>query len=215
MKGQMFIIGSLIVVVILILLRTSINVGDVLEKKKFLEVGVEKLEFANLRSEIPKAAFNTINATQDTTNVTNSFIAFAEDKLSARTMRLDGLSINSAYGNLSASTNIPLNVTVFNFFDVDLTNVILNLSTNFAAPVNFSNVEPRGVRSTQFTLNLASSQNLTMWVFYQTSTESVTQNITILADTTRKTKFVGYFDLRMISDRGTIRDRFSETVNVN
>jgi len=210
----MFLIGSIIVVVTLVLIRTSIGVGDVLEKKKFLESGLERLEFANIRGEVPKSAFNAINYTQNMTNVTNAFVSFAENRLSGRTIQLDGVTVTSAYGTLAADSDRPLNVTFYNFFDVDVSRVVLNLSTNYGAPVSFTDVPPGATRSTQFTLNLASSQNLSLWVFYETQSEKVTGNVTIPA-TIGKTKFVGYFDLRMVSERGTIRDRFVETVDVN
>ena len=214
-KGQMFLIGAVIVVVALVLIKTSINVAGVLEKKKFLEAGVERAEFSNIRGEVSKAAFNAKNYTLNMTNVTNGFIGFAESKLAGRTMQLDGATVDSAYGNLTASVNVPLNVTFYNFFDVDVNRVVLNLSTDFNSPVSFAAVPPGSTVSTQFTLNIGSSRNLTLWVFYETATESVQQNVTIPADVNSKTKFVGYFDLRMNSERGSVRDRFSETVNVN
>lgn len=213
-KGQMFLIGAIMVVVTLVLIRTSIDVGDVLEKKSFLEAGLEELEFANIRSEVPKSAFNAINYTQNMTNVTNSFVSFAESKLSARSVQLDGVTVNSQYKNLTASSNILMNVTFYNFFDVDVSRAIVNLSTDYGAPITFNDIAPGATRATDFTLNLGSSQNLSLWVFYETSTEKVTANVTIPAEI-GKTKFVGYFDLRMNSERGTIRDRFAETVAVD
>lgn len=215
MKGQMFLIGSIILVVALILIKTSINVDEVLEKKMFLESGLEKTEFANLRLEVPKSAYNSLNNTQNMTNITNAFIAFAENKLAGRTVRLDGVSINSAYGNLTASTSVPLNVTFFNFFDVDITAVVMNFSSNFSNPISLGLIPAGSSKFQNFTINTASSQNMTLWVLYQTSTESVVQNITIPADVGQKTKFVGYFDMRMTGERGTIRDRFNETVDIN
>lgn len=217
-KGQVFLIGAIVVVIALVLIKTSINVADVLEKKKFLEAGLEKTEFSNIRSEVTKAAYNAINYTGNMTNVTNSFIAFSENKLSARTIQLDGVSVDATYGNLSASTNVPLNVTVYNFFDIALPQVVLNLSTNYNSPVTFNNLGPGQTASTQFTLNLASSQNITLMLYYQTPTsptENVVSNVTFLADVNRKTKFVDYFDLRYIDSRGELRDRFFDTVNVN
>lgn len=213
-KGQMFLIGSIVVVVVMVLIRTAIDVSEILEKKKFLEAGIEKLEFENLRREVPKAAFNAVNFSRNMTNATNSFIAFAENKFERRIVDLDGVSISSAYGTLAASTNIPLNVTVYNFFDVEVSRAVLNLSTNFNSPVTLSDIEPGKTKGAQFTLNLASNQNLTLWAFYETSTEKVVANITIPARI-GKEKFVGYFDLRMSSERGDIRDRFFETVDIN
>ncbi len=213
-KGQMFIIGSIIVVVVLILIKTSIDISDVLEKKKFLETGLEKIEFSNIRNEIPKASFNAVNYSRNMTNTTNSFIDFVENKLSERTVQFDGAAVSSEYNNLTASTDTRLNVTVFNFFEVELIRAIFNLSTNYNLPQNFSNIPSGETRTANFTLNLASSRNLSLWIFYETSTEKIVANVTIPAEI-GKSKFVGYFDLRMASERGTIRDKFFETVDVN
>lgn len=208
----MFLIGSIIIVVVLVLLRTTIDVTDVLEKKRFLEAGVEKAEFENIRSEISKSAFNAVNASQNMTNATNSFISFAELRLAARTIDLDGVSVISNYRNLTASTDTPLNVTVLNFFDTDLERVVLNLSTDFSSPVTFLDVGPGTTRSNQFTLNLASTTNLTLWVYYETPVQKVQQNITVPANIDQS-RFVGYFDARMESERGSVRDRFVEEVD--
>jgi hypothetical protein len=118
------------------------------------------------------------------------------------------------YDNLRASTNTPLNVTLYNFFDAEVQRAILNLSTNFNSPITFTNVSAGAVKSTTFTLNLAASQNLTLWIFYEIPGASYVANATIPAELT-KTKAVGYYDLRLKSERGTVSDRFSETINVN
>jgi hypothetical protein len=213
-KGQMFLIGAIIMIVVITLIKTSINFSDVLEKKKFLESGVERLEFANLREEVPRAAHYALNYSLNATNVTISFLTFAESSLASRAIRLDGVVVSAYYLNLSASTNVPLNVTVYNFFDTDLSRVVLNLSTNFAAPISTTNLPPGSAFFRNFTINLASSQNLTLWVFYERGSEREVQNVTVPA-VIGKTKHVGYYDLRMLDDRGTIQDRFTDVVDVN
>ena len=73
-KGQMFIIISIITVVALVLLRTGINLPEVLESKRYLELGLERLEFSNLRSEIR----NAININSNQTNITDNVNAFID-----------------------------------------------------------------------------------------------------------------------------------------
>lgn len=214
MKGQMFMIGAIIIIAALVLIKTSIDVGDILEKKKFLESGMERLEFANMRYEAPKAAYNSLNASVNMTNATNGFIAYAEGKMAGRTVQLDGATITAYYPNITSGTNSPINVTFYNFFDADASRVIVNLSNNYNLPQNFSDVPAGQTRSFAFNVNTASSTNMSLWVFYEVGGERVTENITIPVDLV-KTRFVGYFDLRMTDDRGTLRDRFVETVNVN
>lgn len=210
----MFMIGAIIIITALVLIKTSIDVSDILEKKKFLESGVERLEFANLRYEVPKAAYNSLNSSVNMTNATNGFIAYAESKMAGRLVQLDGASVTVYYPNITASTNSPVNVTFYNFFDRDASRVIMNFSSNYNLPQNFSNVPAGQTRSFNFTVNTASSTNMSLWVFYEVGSDRVTENITVPIDLV-KTRFVGFFDLRMTDDRGSLRDRFYETVNVN
>lgn len=213
-KGQVFVIGAIIIVLVLVLIRTSINVADIIQEKNYIEAGLERTEFANLRNEVPKSTYNTINNTGNMTNTTVSFIAFAEEKLAGRTLQFDGVAVISIYNTLPASTDTQLNVTLYNFFEDNMNNAIVNLSTNFNSPATFANVSSGTTRSTAFTLNLASSQNLTMWIFYDVSGVYHVQNVTIPAEIGRS-KAVNYYDLRLKSERGTISDRFAETVDVS
>lgn len=213
-KGQVFLIGAIIIVLVLVLIRTSVNVADVVQRKNFIETGLERTEFDNIRSEVIKSASNAINDTQEIANETNSFVAFAEDKLNGRTLQLDGATVIVTYENLQESTDTDLDVTLYNFFDADMLNATLNLSTDFSSPTNFNTTAAGETESAQFTLNLGSSQNLTLWVFYEVSGRQYVQNVTIPAEIS-KTKSVVYADLRMTSERGTLSDRFSEVIHVN
>lgn len=213
-KGQVFLIGAIIIVLVLVLIRTSINVAEVVQRKSFIEAGLEKIEFTNVRNEVPKAAYNAMNDTDSIANQTNSFIAFAEDKLNGRTLALDGVSVIAKYDSLQESTDTDLDVTLYNFFDAEMSRAIVNLSTDFNSPTQFNNTASGSSRFAQFTLNLGSSQNLTMWVFYEVSGKTYVQNVTIPAEI-GKTRAVGYFDVRMTSERGTFSDRFSEVMRVN
>jgi len=210
----MFIVGAIIIIVAITLVKTSINLADVLEKKRFLESGVERLEFANLREEAPRAARNALNYSLNATNVTGSFLAFAESKLASRAMRLDGVLVSAYYMNLSSSAGVPLNVTMYNLFDTQIDRAILNLSTDFNSPAITTDLAAGATFFRNFTLNLGSSQNLTLWVFYERASERTVQNITIPA-VIGKTKYIVYYDLRMSGERGDIRDRFTEVLDVN
>ena len=213
-KGQLFIIGAVVIITALVLIRTAIDVSEILEKKKFLEAGLERMEFENIRKELPKAASNSINDTQSMSNATNEFILFTDNHLIDRTIEFDGISINSLYVNLTASQAEDINVTVYNFFEEELSQVILNLSTDFNSPVTLNNVAAGEVRETSFSINIASTQDLTLWAFYNTPTGDIVHNITLNAEIDA-TKFIPYFDIRMTDERGELRDRFTETLEIN
>ena len=64
---------------------------------------------------------------------------------------------------------------------------------------------------TNFTFG--SQGNYSLKVFYNTSHENKTEEI-IIPYETGKSKFTGFFDLRLISSRGENRDKFTETVTL-
>ena len=217
MKGQMFMIGSVIVVVFLILIRTSTDVSQILEKKKFLEAGVEKAEFDNIRSEIPKSAFNMINNTRvvgssfQVVNESIYFINFTEDKVESRNIQFDGVTVGAWY--LGLGSPVRVNFSFHNFFETNVSTLILNI-TNMP-PQSINDTRPGQTVDTSITQGGSPpGGNETLWIYYRTPTESVTYSMPIELEA-GTTKYFGYFDLRTATDRGDIRDRFTETVEIS
>jgi len=209
MKGQVFLILAVIIIVTVVLLKTSLNIASVIETKNYLESGFERMEFQNLRDEIPKVIQISCNQTNIAGNV-NDFVRFARNSFSSRAMDLNGILVETVHPTIAASTDTTMNVTIYNFLGNKLK--FLNLSLN-GTEKTFSEIDDDRILDTTFPINAPSSQNYTLWIFYNTSTANSSQSFTIPIEI-GKGKFVGFFDLRLLSSRSENRDNFIETATL-
>ena len=69
MKGQMYLILAIIVVTILVVLRISINISDILETNKHIESNLNNLELQNMKREITQALINSYSLTNRSENI--------------------------------------------------------------------------------------------------------------------------------------------------
>lgn len=208
MKGQMFLIIAIIVIVTIILLKNSLNITKILEAKKFLESGVDRLEFENIENELIKTIQISYNQSANMTNNVNDFLKFTRNVLQGRAIDFKGIFVETIHPSVSAGTDTPLNITVFNLLKENMNFLNLTLNTN---NLTFSNIGDSGMLSTNFTINTYTSQNYTLTVFYNTSTKNSTETVNIPI-TIGKSKFIAFFDLRMISLRSENRDKFIQTI---
>jgi hypothetical protein len=208
----MFIILAIAASVTIILIRLSIGTPEIVEEKRSLEVAVDELEFQNFRKELVNAGSMSVNRTSNITANTNSFFVFGKDVFSSKAATLEGVTIGSVYSNAAAGSDVRLNVTVANYLNLQISTLILNFTGNgltYAA----SNLEPGFTRETNFTFNTNTNANYTLWVYYATQAGSVTHNITIPADL-GKSKFVGYYDIKLATQSGTSSDRFASSFDI-
>lgn len=210
MKGQMFIIIAVVVISVLVLLKTSLNLVNILENKRYLEAGLERLEFKNAKDELVRSIKISYNQSSNITNNVNDFSKFARNSLSARAMKFTGLLISSIFPNVSGSTQ--MNVTTLNLFEDDLQNLNFTFSYD-SSTSNFTSVAPLQSVTTSFTFP-ATDANYTLTVYYKTASENATQNITIPVEV-GKSKYIGFFDLRLSSNRLEQKDKVTETVVLN
>jgi len=205
----MFLVLSVIIITTLILLKTSLNAASVLETKNYLESGFERTEFQNVRDEISKVIQISYNQTNITGNL-NEFVRFARNSFGSRAMDVNGIFIETVHPTVLAATDTRLNVTVYNFLGSSLK--YLNLSLNGTEKTFFDIIDNKVVE-TSFTINAPSSQNYILWIFYNTSTTNSSESFTIPVEIGKR-KFVGFFDLRLVSSRSENRDKFIEIVTL-
>lgn len=212
MKGQLYLMAAIVIVITLVTIKTSLNLIDLLENKRALESGLERLEFQNLRGELLRVAVNTLNSSANVTANTASFIQFAKTAFQTRSTELQGIGLITVYPTVAASTDVRYNVSIINFFDRPIDTINLNFSYDATKNQTFSNVDP-GVIDMNFTFNTAAHRNYTLWVYYRVGTEEKIKNITVSVEV-GKSKFVEFFDVRMKSERLEQRDDVSETFPV-
>jgi len=204
-KGQLFLIAGIIVVIVLVLLKNSLSLVEILENRRYLEAGLENQEFKNIEDEIVKAIQISYSQKENITENVNNFAKFVRSSLSAKAIELNGLFVESIYsGN-------QLNTTAFNFLgsEIDFLNLTLNTST--PQTQLFYAIEDGTLKETSFTLDVQG--NYSLKVFYNNSYENGSEEI-IISYENGKSKFIGFFDLRLVSSRIENRDKFIETVDL-
>lgn len=209
MKGQMYLIMAIIIIVLLTLIKISLNLTDIIENKKAMEINLERQEFQNVRDEVVKIPILTHRQNNITDN-TESFIRFAHDALEARTIDLEGVFVISSYPKVSSNTDTKLNVTFFNFLDDDVE--FLNLTFNTTV-TTATDVEELERLDRQFDFRISSPTNLTLTVFYNTSSINNTEEITITTEV-GKSRFFGFYDLRYVSSKLEQRDKFVQVIDL-
>jgi len=208
-KGQAFLIIAIVVVLVLVTLKTSLNLVNIVENKRYLEAGLERLEFNNVRHEI----LTTIQITsvhRNTTNSVNDLLAFSKAALAARSMDLKGIFVESSYTGLQASTDTRINVTVFNMLGYDLS--ALNMELN-SEVWNLTDIRHMHAANVNFTINTASDANYTLTVQYTTPQKTENETITIPAKIGRS-RFIGFFYLQLESDRLTQYDKIEKVADL-
>jgi hypothetical protein len=210
MKGQMFIITALIMIVVIVGLKNTLSFQNILENQRHLVAGFDFLEFGNIRTEMINVLQMSYNSPTNMTNNLNNFNGFVHDVLSTKTVEFDSLLVETYYPLLLASTNTVVNVTVYNSLGTDMK--FLNLTFNGASQT-FS-LSDRNILRTGFTLNTGVSNNQTLTIFYNTSSASQTETVIIPA-TIGNSKYVAFFDIRYISNRGQQSDKFTNTITLS
>ena len=208
MKGQFFIISGLIIVVVLLLIKSSLDLSQLIENKRFLETGLEKKEFSNIRDQLIKTVELSYNK-NDTKNV-EEYIVYVGERLRSKAIDLNGIAVESNCMNVPAGSDTGLNVTVMNFLGQTINDLNLTFSYDGLSQTA-SNIADNTSVKKNFAFNTNSAVNYTLTVNYTTSAESRQYSIQIPVEV-GKSKFIGFFDLRMTGLIGENRDEFSKVV---
>lgn len=201
----MFIVMSIVIIVLMVMLKSGLNLSKIMENKRYMESGLERLEFQNIRSEMVKT-MQICYSQGNMSGCLDDFFKFSKRSLNARAVDLNGYLVKSTYS--SPETNSRLNVTVLNGLGEEMNT--LNLTLNSSTQI-FKSIQDVSAVETSFTIS--TNLNYTLTVFYNTSSENRTETITIPV-VSGKGRFITFFDLRMVSNRAELRDKFTETVNL-
>lgn len=198
-KGQMFLLGALIIVGVLVILRYNIAYPTAMEEKKVLEVRFENDIFNNLINEFN----NTLRFSYDESlNITSNvfdFANFTEAKISEHSMEFKSLFVGSI---ANKTTNIT-NVSLINMLDETI-GVNFTFDGQSDEKLDISNYEQW---DTNFSITPGTKYTLTL------SYDGVVENITIK---TKKNKdvYVGFFYISLESDSAIHKARYRKTMNL-
>jgi hypothetical protein len=210
MKGQMFIIAALIVIITIIALKNSLSLANVLENQRHLVAGLDALEFNNIISEMARVLQISFNSPTNMTNNLNNFNSFVHDLLTTKSVEFDSLLVETYYSNLTANVNTAVNITVYNSLGTDMK--LLNLTFNGTSQT-FSLANQNSLY-TGFIINTSVSTNQTLTIFYSTYSTSQTETVTIPL-TIGSSKYVTFYDIRYITNRGQQSDKFTNVITLS
>jgi len=207
MKGQFFLISGIVIVVVLLLIKNSLDLAQIIENKRSLETSMEKKEFLNVKDELLKTIDYSYNKNES--EKIENFIVYVRQRLKAKAIELDGIAIETEVNNVVENSPVSLNVTIFNFLGENIQSLNLNFSCNGSSQ-SLSNIPDNSSRRVEFTF-IGSNENCSLNVNYTTPKESKQYKIQILVEI-GKNKFFGFFDLRMKGLTSEIRDEFLKVV---
>ncbi len=198
-KGQMFLIASVIIVVILIMLKTSISLPDIIQQKRELEGKFERELFVNIVNELPKVIEISYYQTNNITNNVFDFGNFTRKKMNERLLDLEFLFVSSITPKGIGS--VTMNVTLINLLNKPINaTLILDGSTK-----NQDNMIDLSAWNTDFTVT--QGENYTLTVSYN---ETYEENITINTES-GKSKYIGFFDITLRGLETTYKNKFQKS----
>lgn len=210
MKGQMFIIAALIMIVVIIGLKANLSFQNILENERHLAAGFDSQEFSNIRNEMTRVLQLSFNSPLNMTNNLNNFNSFVHDVLSTKSVEFESLLVESFYLNLAAGTDTTLSVTVNNLLGTDMKS--LNLTFNGTTQAFL--LPNQNTLTATFTINTQASTNQTLTISYSTYSTSQTETVTIPL-TIGSSKYVTFYDIRYISNGGQQSDKFTNAITLS
>jgi len=198
-KGQMFLITATIIIVILVLLRTSVNLPEMLQKEKELKTRFEKEFFQNTADELVKVIDISYHQPSNITNNVFGFGNFTRKKMTERLQSFEFLYVGVI--TPASSGNGIMNVTFVNLLNKPI-NATLQL--NSFVPVNSSEMSDSSSWTTNY--SIAQGQTYTIIVGYN---GTYSENVTIQTRV-NKSVYIGFFDITLTGPETTYKDKFQK-----
>ncbi len=198
-KGQIFIILSVIIIVVFLILRGTVNLPDIIQRQKDTESRFERRFFTNTVDEFQKAVEISSKYDNISSNVFD-FANFTRQRMSERLNDLDLLFV----GTLSQRTGTTLNVSAINLLNKPI-NLTLTLNSSPSQSLNMDNFLDQTKRENTFTISQGTDYALT-----------IAYNNTYSENTTFVTKngfkyYNAFFDITIRSRDTSYKDKFQKS----
>jgi len=211
-KGQMYLILATIIVTVLAILRISLNIDFILENNKQLQQNLDTLELSNIENGIRQSLVNNYNIPARSDNI-NSFIDFARSSELGRSNTLSGISIQSEYPTVIASSTATMNVTIYNFLGSQIDSMILTWSYDNSI-TTLTNLADNTTTKIILSFNTASNTNYVLITSYTSSNATAVKNVTIPVEI-GASKFIGFYRMAFSTQQSTPISEFTNTANMN
>jgi len=197
-KGQMFLITSVIIVVILIILKASVNLPSIIEEKKQLESRFEDEFFTNIANCLLEVTEISYHQSENLTWNVFDFANFTRKTMNERLLTFDFLYVDA----ITSYSSSKMNVTVVNLLNKPIN---ISLSLNDSQSDSMNNINDSTSWNANFNINPGSNYILT--IFYNNQFE---ENLTILTKITKNT-YSGFFDITLTGSEATYKDKFQKS----
>jgi len=203
-KGQVFIILSIIIITTMIMLKTGLNISQIMENKRYLEAGLEQMQFQNIRDEALKTVQISYYNQSGMADNLDSFMVYARQVTDTKAMDLNGVVVTASYNHSTSPYGI--NITFLNLLGTTINhlNITFNTSSNITTSISDGSI----VR-VNFTGSY-SSMDYTIKLFFNTSYTNKTDYMTIPFNTT-KSKMTVLIDMSLKSYRSEQKELFNQT----
>jgi len=198
-KGQMFLIGAVIIASSLVILKVVSRSSSVMEEIKTLKVRFEGDIFSNLLAEFNRTMDFSFYEPLNITKNVHDFGNFTKRKMVEHSLDLKFVFV----GSLANRTIGYMNVSVVNLFGYNI-NATLTLNDS---QTNTSTVVDYGRWDTNFTITPGSDYILTV------TYDSTINNVTIETKS-NKDVYVGFFDVSLESSDAIHRSEYQKSITL-
>lgn len=197
-KGQMFLISSIIIIVILVILKVSFNLPNIIEEKKQFESSFEDEFFTNAANNLQRVTEISYHQSE---NITRNVFDFAN--FTRKTMNERLLTFNFLYADVITSyAESKMNVTIINLLNKPIN---VSLILNDSQSNNKNNINDSTSWSTNFNTNPGDGYILT--IFYNNQFEG---NLTVATENAKNT-YSGLFDITLTDSEATYKNKFQKS----
>ena len=200
-KGQTFIITAVIMIVVLIILKTGINIPDIIQKNRELEGKFEHDFFVNVADELTKTIDISYHQLTNITNNVFDFANFTRKKMTEHLQDFQFLYVSCITPKSSGSDT--MNVSVINMLNKPI-NATLQISTSPLQSNNSDNMLDMSIWNTNFTITQGNSYILTVG-YNGTYSENITIQTKINGSV-----YIGFFDITLNGSETTYKDKFQK-----
>jgi len=188
------------IILVLIMLRTNVDISSVIQKKRGLEGRFEKEFFINTANELVKTIEISYHQSNNITKNVHDFANFTKKKMIERSLDFQFLYVGSITPN--SSDTDTMNVSVINLLNESI-NATLQL--NSSTPVNFSEIVNYGRWDMNYSISQGSNYVLTVG-YNGTHVENVTIDTKV-----NQSVYVGFFDITLVGSETIHKDKFQKS----
>lgn len=196
MKGQVFIILLIFLVLIFFLIKNLSPAQLILQKYE-----IEEYEFNNLKEEI----LSTVLFSKGVSNISinlEEFLKFSKNSFASRGKTLRFFVVEVYYPKIISDVKSELNVSILNFLGHEIKILNITFSYNDSSSTFYEVKDGEKVRAS-FTFNISSSQSYELKIFYEEGSEKLEVFLEI-----GKSKFIAFFNVLLKNDF-KMKDKFS------